>query len=100
MGKSRLVRELARHTAQGSPGPVWRQGRCVPFGDGGSYVALAQIVKAHGGILDTDAPATVEEKLRDVLTGVEPARRRWVQTGGLWSAWTQAAGMRRDVQCV
>ena len=79
MGKSRLVRELARSTAQGEPHPVWRQGRCLPFGDGGSFSALAHIVKSHAGILDSDPPITVEAKLRDALVGVEPARRRWVQ---------------------
>ena len=33
---------------------TWRQGRCLPYGEGVTFWALAEIVKAHAGILDTD----------------------------------------------
>jgi hypothetical protein len=32
-----------------------RQGRCLPYGDGVSYWALGEIVKAHAGIYETDS---------------------------------------------
>ena len=34
----------------------WRQGRSLPYGDGITFWALAEIVKAHAGILATDPP--------------------------------------------
>ncbi len=35
---------------------TWRQGRCLPYGEGVTFWALGEIVKAHAGILDTDEP--------------------------------------------
>ena len=32
----------------------WRQGRCLPYGDGVAFWGLAEIVKAQAGILETD----------------------------------------------
>ena len=59
----------------------WRQGRSLPYGDGVTFWALAEIVKAHAGILATDARAAVEEKLRiaveDVVTDANEAR--WIE---------------------
>ena len=67
IGKSRLVLELARSFEE-RPGLVtWRQGRCLPYGEGITYWALGEIVKAHAGILDSDDAATVESKLEAVL---------------------------------
>jgi tetratricopeptide (TPR) repeat protein len=39
----------------------------LPYGDGVSFWAIGEIVKAHAGILDSDDLATVEERLRAVL---------------------------------
>ena len=33
---------------------TWREGRCLPYGDGISFWALGEIVKAQAGILETD----------------------------------------------
>ena len=41
----------------------WRQGRCLPYGEGITFWALGEMVKAHAGILETDTPAEVEAKL-------------------------------------
>ncbi|MFC3500494.1 ATP-binding protein [Micromonospora krabiensis] len=58
IGKSRLVRELHRHADRLVDEPLtWRTGRCPPFGENVTFAALADIVKAEAGILDTD-PAT------------------------------------------
>ncbi len=35
----------------------WRQGRCLPYGEGITFWALGEIVKAEAGILETDSPA-------------------------------------------
>jgi tetratricopeptide (TPR) repeat protein len=74
IGKSRLVFELFRHLEQLPELVTWRHGRCLPYGDGVSFWALGEIVKAQAGILDTDAPADVERKLH------EAAADDWVES--------------------
>src|SRR5262245_54353276 len=64
IGKSRLVWELFRHVEQGPELVYWRQGRSLPYGDGVTFWALADIVKAHAGILATDSALLAQEKLR------------------------------------
>src|SRR6476619_1868293 len=49
IGKSRLVSELGRVVDEDDELITWRQGRCLPYGDGVSYWALGEIVKAHAG---------------------------------------------------
>jgi predicted ATPase/class 3 adenylate cyclase len=68
IGKSRLVRELYQHSEQLLDSPVaWRTGRCPPFGENVTYAALADIVKAEAGILDTDSADTARERLDRAL---------------------------------
>ncbi len=79
LGKSRLVRELARRV-EALPYPVtWRVGRCLPYGDGISLWALGEIVKSHAGILDTDDQATLAAKLEAVLVEPDPSMRTWMK---------------------
>ena len=66
LGKSRLVRELARHVDQLPELVTWREGRCLPYGDGISFWALGEIVKAQAGILETDDQQTISAKLDQV----------------------------------
>jgi predicted ATPase len=79
IGKSRLVYELSR-IADADPGLViWRQGRCLPYGDGVSFWALAEMVKAQAGILESDGPESVEAKLCAAVSGlVSAADADWV----------------------
>ncbi|MBF9133416.1 AAA family ATPase [Plantactinospora sp. S1510] len=68
IGKSRLVRELFRHTERLTDEPLtWRVGRCPPFGENVTFAALADIVKAEAGILDTDPAATATRRLDSAL---------------------------------
>ena len=63
VGKSRLVSELFAHI-DGLPDLVrWRQGRCLPYGEGITFWALGEIVKGELGILESDPPTTAAEKL-------------------------------------
>jgi tetratricopeptide (TPR) repeat protein len=67
--------ELFGHIAR-RPGLVrWRQGRCLPYGEGITFWALGEIVKAHAGILESDDPATATAKLDIVLP--EGEERAW-----------------------
>ncbi len=78
LGKSRLVRELARHVAR-LPDPVtWLAGRCLPYGDGLGLWALGEIVRARAGIADGDDQAARAAKLDAVLEEPDPALRTWL----------------------
>jgi len=79
LGKSRLVRELARHVESLPDHVTWRVGRCLPYGDGISLWALGEIVKGHAGILDTDDQATLAAKLEAVLVEPDPSMRAWMK---------------------
>jgi class 3 adenylate cyclase len=67
IGKSRLVREMLTYVDARQDMTTWRQGCCPPFGEDVTFWALAEIVKGHAGILDTDGPAVIEDKLDGVL---------------------------------
>jgi class 3 adenylate cyclase/tetratricopeptide (TPR) repeat protein len=75
LGKSRLVGELSDHVDRSEELYRWRQGRCLPYGEGIAFWALGEIVKAHAGILDSDPPETAREKLEHVLP--EGEERPW-----------------------
>jgi class 3 adenylate cyclase len=75
IGKSRLVAELLRNTDARPELVTWRQGRCLPYGEGVTFWALSEIVKAHAGILETDDREAVEAKLGAVLP--EGEDRAW-----------------------
>ena len=69
IGKSRLVRELYGRIDARPQMTTWRQGYCQPYGEDATFGALAQIVKGHAGVLDSDEPDVVEAKLEAVLPG-------------------------------
>jgi len=72
VGKSRLCAELLGYIEE-RPGLVrWRQGRCLPYGEGIAFWALGEIVKAECGILDSDSPEEAEAKLARALPGDDP----------------------------
>jgi class 3 adenylate cyclase/tetratricopeptide (TPR) repeat protein len=77
VGKSRLVAELAAHVDSLTEVVTWRQGRCLPYGEGITFWALGEVVKAHAGIYETDSSAVAEQKLEAVLPGVE--ERAWLR---------------------
>jgi class 3 adenylate cyclase/tetratricopeptide (TPR) repeat protein len=71
IGKSRLVYELSRVADAEEELIFWRQGRSLPYGEGIGYWALAEMAKAHAGILDSDAPSDAERKLVDAVEGLQ-----------------------------
>jgi len=70
IGKSRLVFELSKRFDQEREQITWRQGRCLSYGDGVSFWALGEIVRAQAGILETDRPDQAEEKLRTAVAAL------------------------------
>jgi class 3 adenylate cyclase len=80
IGKSRLLLEL-RDLLAADGAATWLQGRCLAYGGGVSFSALAAVVKAHAGILESDDAATVARRLGEaVAAAVEgDAERRWTE---------------------
>ena len=64
MGKSRLVAEFVDRALDASPAPVVLRGRCLPYGEGLTYWPLAEILKSHAGVRDSEPPASALEKVR------------------------------------
>ena len=82
IGKSRLVIELMQAVALDPSAIVsWRQGRSLPYGGGVTFWALAEIVKADAGILETDPNDVVLEKLARTVRQVleDEAEAVWVE---------------------
>lgn len=67
LGKSRLVAEFARHIDSRPELINWRQGRCLPYGEGITFWALSDIVKSHAGILESDPAGVAARKLDKVV---------------------------------
>jgi predicted ATPase len=82
IGKSRLVWELRRMADAESELITWRQGRCLPYGDGIALWALGEIIKAQAGVLDSDSSAVTDNKLRQAVTALvaDRAEAEWVKS--------------------
>jgi class 3 adenylate cyclase/tetratricopeptide (TPR) repeat protein len=80
VGKSRLVREFHIFVEAQPELITWRQGHCLPYGEGISFWALGEILKAHAGILEFDTPLTAADKLADTVAAVidDQAERQWL----------------------
>jgi len=77
VGKSRIVAELFAHVDSTPESVRWRQGRCLPYGEGITFWALGEIVKAEAGILESDSPETAARKLDPVLP--EGSEQEWLR---------------------
>jgi class 3 adenylate cyclase len=69
VGKTRLVRELWDRLTGESPEPLRRTGRCLPYGQGITYWPLGEILREHFGLLESDSPETIRDRLgaREIL---------------------------------
>jgi hypothetical protein len=60
----------------------WRQGRCLPYGEGITFWALGEIVKAHVGILESDTADEARSKVRAAVEALveDETDRDWFTT--------------------
>ncbi len=65
VGKTRLMRELWERLGDEQPEPVRRTGRCLAYGQGITYWPLAEVLKEHLWILESDPPEQVRHRLGD-----------------------------------
>jgi class 3 adenylate cyclase/tetratricopeptide (TPR) repeat protein len=82
VGKSRLLAEFSSYIDGLSQSITWRQGRSLPYGDGITFWALGEIVKAHAGIKESDSPQAASDKLATATAALEDdeSERAWLQS--------------------
>ncbi len=81
IGKSRLAWELYKYLDGISQDVAWHRGRCLAYGDGVTYWALAEMVRMRAGIAEGEDDTTAWSKLDAVLeSAVEDAEERaWIR---------------------
>jgi class 3 adenylate cyclase/tetratricopeptide (TPR) repeat protein len=80
VGKSRLLAEFARYVDEQPDLVTWRQGRSLPYGEGITFWALGEIVKAEAGINESDSPEVASSKLATSVGAVveDESDRAWL----------------------
>jgi len=80
VGKSRLVNEFWQWVDDRPEILWWRQGRCLPYGEGITFWALGEVIKGQAGIRESDGPKVAEEKLVTALVALteDPGDRDWL----------------------
>ena len=99
-GKSRLLHEFKAVLDLRSDDMWWKQGRCLPYGEGITFWALGEIVKAQAGILESDTEADADRKLHHAVSTLvnDPTQAEWMVSrlsllaGG--SAWAASRSSR------
>jgi tetratricopeptide (TPR) repeat protein len=66
-GKSRLLWEFFKHLDGVEKVVRWHQGRCLSYGEGVSYWALAEMVRGRIRATEEEEPAIARQKLRDAV---------------------------------
>jgi class 3 adenylate cyclase/tetratricopeptide (TPR) repeat protein len=82
VGKTRLATEF-RNWLNDQPELVfWRQGRSLPYGEGITFWALGEMVKAHAGILESASPEEALAKLNVAVAEVaeDESERDWFES--------------------
>ncbi|TME09605.1 MAG: hypothetical protein E6I65_10425 [Chloroflexi bacterium] len=81
IGKTRLARELGRYLDGLVDTVYWHVGRSPAYGQGITFWALGEMVRARAGLLETDDEATTRAKLAQTLATHVPdeSERRWVE---------------------
>ena len=87
VGKSRLVREFLAEAA----GARLLRGRCLSYGEGITYYALAEIVREASGLGDGADPATARSAVEALLDGIDDATTIAATIGGVLG-WAEPAG--------
>ncbi len=81
IGKSRLSNEF-EHYLDGIADEVWwHRGRCLSYGEGVTYWALAEMVRMRARVAEEEEPASALAKLRAVVHDnvPDPEERRWME---------------------
>ncbi len=101
IGKTRLSSEFERYI-DGLAGDVyWHRGRCLAYGDGVAYWALAEMVRMRAGIAEQEGPDDATRKLHETLERhlLDAEERAWVEPrlAQLLGLREQASAEREDL---
>ena len=81
IGKSRLAWEFYKYFDGIAQLTYWHRGRCLSYGEGVTYWALADMVRMRARIGEEEEPASARAKLEEVVaeTFADEADRRFVE---------------------
>jgi class 3 adenylate cyclase/tetratricopeptide (TPR) repeat protein len=81
IGKSRLSWEFEKYVDGLAETSLWHRGRCLSYGEGVTYWALADMVRMRCRIAEEDQPGPARDKLRSTLEEFIPEEeeRRWIE---------------------
>jgi class 3 adenylate cyclase/tetratricopeptide (TPR) repeat protein len=81
IGKSRLGWEVFKYLDGLQRLFLWHRGRCLAYGEGVTYWALAEMVRGRAGILEGEDRASAATKLRQTVERyvLDPEDRRFVE---------------------
>jgi class 3 adenylate cyclase len=81
VGKSRLAWEFEKYVDGLLEQVWWHRGRCLAYGEGVAYWALAEMVRMRARITDEEVPETALAKLRAAIEQhvPDPGERAWLE---------------------
>ena len=81
VGKSRLAWEFEKYTDGLLASMRWHRGRCLSYGDGVAFWALAEALRARFGLVEADTGPVVTERLDAGLAEYvpDPGERDWLR---------------------
>jgi class 3 adenylate cyclase/tetratricopeptide (TPR) repeat protein len=81
VGKSRLSWEFEKYVDGLTQSVYWHRGRCLAYGEGIAYWALAEMVRTRAGMLESEPLEAARAKLRRTVDEfiVDVEERRWVE---------------------
>ncbi|MGZ4148718.1 MAG: ATP-binding protein [Actinomycetota bacterium] len=82
IGKTRLAWEFEKYLDGLVETVYWHRGRCIPYGDGVAYWALAEMVRSRLGAAEEEEAPTTLVRLREWLDAwcAEVDERRWLES--------------------
>jgi class 3 adenylate cyclase/tetratricopeptide (TPR) repeat protein len=81
IGKSRLAWEFEKYVDGLAEGVFWHRGRCLSYGEGVAYWALAEMVRMRCGIAEEEESTSARAKLRVTLEQYvsDAEERAWIE---------------------
>jgi len=81
IGKSRLAWEFEKYMDGVAADVWWHRGRCLAYGEGVTYWALAEMIRMRAGIVEGEEPEPARAKLRASVDEhiIDPDDRSWIE---------------------
>ncbi len=81
VGKSRLSWEFEKYIDGLVDDVWWHRGRCLSYGEGVAYWALAEMIRMRAAIVEDEEPEAAQAKLRAAIEEhvPDPEEQRWLE---------------------